>query len=348
MADKEALLLLRTLVGKYSPSGKEKAVGSELHHWLRSSSAFERVEVDAVGNVLAFTGNGPYFLLCGHMDTVPGRLPVSFTGNELRGRGAVDAKASLAAMCVAASESAGASVENVMFAGVVSEERDGRGIRQLLSRQRSFTGGVFGEPSGRGIVVGYRGRIGLEILARGRSAHASSAVLGSNAVERGMKSALELKEKLLTIGCAASITMAEGGIADNVIPDLCSVSFDVRVPPTLKVDEVIKLIQTSASDDISVKVSEITPPINVGRANPIFRAASESMREAGLEPRAVIKVGTSDMNTFYLNTGSPCVAYGPGDPSLSHTDAEVVTCADFLQSIGVYSAMIRKVAGSGR
>lgn len=342
-SDKDALRLLRGLVETYSPSGKEGSVAAQLQNWFLAQSAFDRATVDKAGNVVAINGEGPYLLLCSHMDTVPGKLPMSFDHGEIRGRGAVDAKGSLAAMCVAASRCASAGVKNILYAAVVGEEKDGKGMKHLLSKGLPYVGGVFGEPSGGGIVVGYRGRLGLELTVKGRTAHASSAALGVNAVEEAMKVALRLKAELTTLGCAASITIIQGGKARNVIPDRCRFSCDVRIPPSVRLDEVLKVVQDRASADVEISTSEPTPPINVGRTNRIFGAASAAVRDVGQQPRALIKVGTSDMNLFYTTTGKPCVAYGPGDASLSHTEHEAMTDSDYLRSIEVYSSLVRKV-----
>jgi LysW-gamma-L-lysine carboxypeptidase len=298
--------------------------------------------MDEAGNVVAVKGGGPYLLLCGHMDTVPGKLPTSFERGEIRGRGAVDAKGSLAAMCVAASRCASEGVKDILYVAVVGEEHDGRGMKHLMSQGFHYVGGVFGEPSGGGIVVGYRGRLGLELTVNGRSAHASSAALGVNAVEEAMKVALHLKEELTNLGCAASITVIQGGKAPNVIPDRCRFSCDVRIPPSVRLDDVLRVVKGRASAWVEISTSELTPPINVGRSNRVFGAASAAVRDVGQQPRAVVKVGTSDMNLFYTTTGRPCVAYGPGDASLSHTEHESVADSDYLQSIEVYSALIRK------
>ncbi len=87
--DSEAVSLLRKLVQLYSPSGREKRVASVVHRWLAAQSSFDEVVIDSAGNVVATRGSGPYLLLCGHMDTVPGRLPVTFKNGMIRGRGAV-------------------------------------------------------------------------------------------------------------------------------------------------------------------------------------------------------------------------------------------------------------------
>lgn len=342
-SERDALGLLRGLVGTYSPSGKEGGVAAQIHSWLLAKSAFDRVVVDEAGNVVAANGTGPYLLLCSHMDTVPGKLPVAFDHGEIRGRGAVDAKGSLAAMCVAASRCAAAGVKDIVYAAVVGEEKDGNGMKHILSKGLPYVGGVFGEPSGGGIVVGYRGRLGFELTVKGRAAHASSATLGVNAIEEAMKIALRLKAELIALGCVASVTIIQGGKAENVIPDRCRFSCDVRIPLSVRLDEVMKAVQDNASADIEMSTSEMTPPINVGRTNRLFGAASAAVRDAGQQPRALIKAGTSDMNLFYTTTGKPCVAYGPGDASLSHTEQEAIGASDYLESIEVYSSLVRKV-----
>ena len=60
---------------------------------------------DAIGNVIGVAGVGqPVILLCGHMDTVAGHLPLRIEEGKIYARGAVDAKGPLAAMIMAASD----------------------------------------------------------------------------------------------------------------------------------------------------------------------------------------------------------------------------------------------------
>ncbi|QKK09717.1 MAG: M20/M25/M40 family metallo-hydrolase [Planctomycetota bacterium] len=58
-------------------------------------------EIDEAGNALAHRGpaDAPvHIMLLGHIDTVPGDIPVRIAGGVLHGRGSVDAKGPLAAM----------------------------------------------------------------------------------------------------------------------------------------------------------------------------------------------------------------------------------------------------------
>src|SRR5208282_320760 len=86
----------------YSPSGSEKQLADFLLENM-SARGF-KARKDSVGNVIGELGNdGPRILLCGHMDTVPGEIPVRNEGDILYGRGSVDAKSSLAAMIAGSS-----------------------------------------------------------------------------------------------------------------------------------------------------------------------------------------------------------------------------------------------------
>ena len=88
--------LLTEMLRLYSPSGKEANIAEYLAGELKKNN-FE-VITDKIGNVIGTRGSGsPTLLLCGHMDTIPGEIEVKLEGDNLYGRGAVDAKALLQA-----------------------------------------------------------------------------------------------------------------------------------------------------------------------------------------------------------------------------------------------------------
>ena len=61
--------------------------------------------VDGAGNAVGEAGAGPEIVLLGHIDTVPGVVPVRIEHGELYGRGAVDAKGPFVAFIAAAARS---------------------------------------------------------------------------------------------------------------------------------------------------------------------------------------------------------------------------------------------------
>ena len=73
--NEQAVRFLTNLLGIYSPSGKEQDaanfIATEMKHM-----GFE-VGIDMIGNVIGVIGHGePVILLCGHMDTVAGHMPL--------------------------------------------------------------------------------------------------------------------------------------------------------------------------------------------------------------------------------------------------------------------------------
>jgi len=341
-ASRKQLHLLLSLVRAYSPSGRERPVAKVLLRWLTSQAVFERVLIDETGNVIAFHGPGPYLVLCGHMDTVPGKIDCGMVGNKLTGRGAVDAKAALGAMCLAATDSVKAGLTNIMFAAVVGEEGDGNGMRHLLSKKYVYSGAVFGEPTDDKIVVGYRGRLCLSVISRGKAAHASSPALGKNAILAAISFIEDLKRKVEGRGYTCTPTLIRGGMADNVVPARCEATIDIRVPIGFSLEDIEGLVRGMERDDIRINVTDRVPPVRTGRANALYRATCRALRLVGITPRAVTKFGSGDMNQFYVSTGVPCIALGPGDPSLSHTDKETIELEKYVQAINIYGLLIKE------
>src|SRR5687768_13228347 len=102
------------LVSQYSPSGQESGAVEWLVERMKSLH-YDEAFIDEVGNAIGVMGKGSkQAVLLGHIDTVPGEIPISLTpgpshlraersaseveaGREvLWGRGSVDAKGPLA------------------------------------------------------------------------------------------------------------------------------------------------------------------------------------------------------------------------------------------------------------
>ncbi|MCD6470133.1 M20/M25/M40 family metallo-hydrolase, partial [Candidatus Bathyarchaeota archaeon] len=153
---KDPVEFLKHMLEIYSPSGKEEKLSSFLAEELRTLG-FEEVWKDEAGNVYGAVGKGsPIVLMCGHMDTVPGEIPVKVKNGRLYGRGAVDAKSSLAAMILAAANLKNSLLKiggRIIVAGVVDEEGGGRGIKQLIREGLKVDYAFFGEPSGIGNIT---------------------------------------------------------------------------------------------------------------------------------------------------------------------------------------------------
>ena len=85
-----AVRLLTDLLKIYSPSREEEEISNFLVKKMKTLGF--HVRKDSAGNVIGEIGQGkPVILLCGHMDTIAGQLPVRVEKNKIYGAGAVDA-----------------------------------------------------------------------------------------------------------------------------------------------------------------------------------------------------------------------------------------------------------------
>ncbi len=153
--------LVRGLVAIPSRSREE----GEAVEWLvdRMAERGFRASVDDAGNAVGEIGDGPrHVVLLGHIDTVPGEIPVRIENGDLVGRGAVDAKGPLAAFVAAATDVvAGVRVTVV---GAVEEESPTSAGARFRATLPAPDWCVIGEPSSwDGITVGYKGRLLLRL-----------------------------------------------------------------------------------------------------------------------------------------------------------------------------------------
>ena len=360
----QAIRFLTNLLGIYSPSGKEQDIANFMALEMKRMG-FE-VGIDGIGNVIGVVGTGrPVILLCGHMDTVAGHVPLRVEEGKIYARGAVDAKGPLAAMVMAAKE---ASKEpnfkgKILIASVVEEEATSKGVRHLITQGIDADYAIFGEPSGvDSITIGYKGQLQLRIIVTTETGHSSTPWLFDNALEK----AWELWEKIKAACTYPSIEPQEtpftaitvclvrmvGGRGNSVIPFEAEMNLDVRVPiqytTTQVYDKMIKIIANyqNANPKVGVKaaVQDTVEPFEANKG-PIVHVLSSSERKVLNKPATLLrKTGTGDMNILGKAMNLPIVTYGPGDGHLDHTIDEHIEIAEYLQAIQVYKETLLKLS----
>ncbi len=188
--------LVRGLVAVPSLSRHEAAASG----WLADQMAargLERCHVDGALNAVGELGDptaSRLVVLLGHIDTVPGNIPVRIEDDGsphgiLHGRGSVDAKGPLASFVAAAARLGGdwarAHDLRVIVAGATEEEAaSSRGAHFLLKRLNGrdepapdFC--IIGEPSHwHRVTLGYKGRLLIDLMARRPSSHTAGPEVG--------------------------------------------------------------------------------------------------------------------------------------------------------------------------
>jgi [amino group carrier protein]-lysine/ornithine hydrolase len=358
-----AVELLKRSLEQYTPSRSEASLANILKSKCVNELGFEQAHIDSVGNIIATKGSGePRILLCGHMDTVPGQIPIRIEDGYLYGRGASDAKAPLIAMLLAGSEFP-KQRGTIIFAGVVDEEGNATGIKQLVKSNIAVDYAIFGEPSGiDNITIAYKGRLEIRLTCNvGYTAHASAPWLAKNSIEEifDFWNAISLKIKLASMGenksnsISCSLTEITGGSSHNVTPQQCKITIDIRVPASTTcksvlriLDETIKKIEGEKEGvKATYRIEDMTDPFETNPSSALIRSLSLSILDVRKKrPNLLRKTGTGDMNILGNAFKIPVVTYGPGDSHASHSVKERVNIDEYISSIDVFSRALFHVS----
>jgi [amino group carrier protein]-lysine/ornithine hydrolase len=333
--------MLRRMVEIPSPTGREGELARYVLAQMRELGF--RARIDPAGNVIGETGppGEPAIMLLGHLDTVPGDLPVREDDGALYGRGTVDAKGPLAAMIWAAAGSA----KRLVVVGAAGEEGLSPGAWYLVRGARPAAV-IIGEPSGVGtVVVGFKGIVRFTLRVTCEPAHTSSP--GPKAVEVAARFWQDLGQHL-------GQAYPGGRHFDRAIPALVRMSGDTvraeaditcRIPPGFDFTAFRNWLAGRAGDGLLTFTEEL-PAVRSPRTDPVVQALSDAVRAHAGPPAVKVKLGTSDMNIVGPAWGVPIAAYGPGDARLDHSGNERIVIAEYLTAIAVLRDAISAIAGT--
>jgi LysW-gamma-L-lysine carboxypeptidase len=338
-----AVGLLRTMLEIPSPSYGEAKIGSFLVDAMRRLGF--TACIDAAGNAVGeiTRGEGPTVMLLGHMDTVPGDIPVRSEDNRLYGRGAVDAKGPLAAMVCAAASATGFRGRLVVVGAVEEETALSRGavlIRRTHARPDAL---IIGEPSGwQTVVLGYKGKLDLRYRVKCPPTHPSNpAPKASELTAAAWATLLEL----LGPDAGHGSFDRPGATLVSIVGDSDSAEaeFSVRTPPGFDSGGLVTALHGRLTAGELTVINDVAA-CRVGRSDPVVRALSVSIRAQRCEPSMKVKTGTSDMNTLAEAWDIPMATYGPGDSRLDHADDEHILLTDYQRGIGVLTGALLELS----
>lgn len=344
IGSKDALDLLHGMLVIPSVSGHEQNLARFLRDRLLDLGF--RAHIDATGNVVGELGDpdGPTVMLLGHMDTVPGDVPVERTAERLCGRGAVDAKSPLASM-ICAARNARIARGRVVVVGVVEEETPAsRGAVGIRESHRPPAALIVGEPSGaHTVVLGYKGKLDLRVQASQPPTHPSNPE--PKASELVVQFWTALGEELGThevtgfnVPTATLVSIqADAVVAEAVI--------DVRTPPGFDVASLLAALDRRVPE-VEVAVLNAVPACRTTRADPVVVALQRAITERGHTASVKLKTATSDMNTLGERWSVPMATYGPGDSRFDHADDEQIAVEEFLEGVAVLTAAVESLAAS--
>ncbi len=349
---------------------------------------YAEVKVDPIGNVVGRIGSGPgpTLMFNAHMDTVHVSAPESWSHDPfaaeiedgvLYGLGSCDMKSGLAAMVYGAKlfQEAGSDWDgNLVIACVVQEEQcEGLGTRILVEEsdiQPDWV--IIGEPTDLQVSRGQRGRLEMQVVAHGRSAHAASPHLGENAISIGARLVFGLEmlseqladDDFLGPGTLAVTDITSSASSRNAIPDRCTMIIDRRLTlgenETKALAEIQRIIaregvnadvavteyQASSYTGYPCRAREFYPAWVLSADHPLVDAVARAT-QAQLRHRPQVVCWDFSTEGVYTagEAGIPTVGFGPGRQTLAHTADEHVRLNDVYAAAEVYAQLARQLLG---
>ena len=350
------LSTLTGLISRYSPSGSEQEVVEWLVGRMRALH-YDQAFMDDAGNAVGVIGCGErQIILLGHIDTVPGEIPIRQEDNILYGRGCVDAKGPLACFVDATAHVGRRNGWQLVVIGAVEEERDSDGARYVVNHYKPDMV-IVGEPNRWDrIALGYKGSIWIEVTLKREQSHTASGKM--TAAEKAI--ALWLKFQSF----ADTFNMNRKKVFDKLLlslSDLNSRSDDfsqtvkmrisARLPIDLPPDQWLAEIKTmlTGEEATDIQVVSSNHPISAwkGEKNTaVVRAFLKAIRGKGGTPRFVYKTGTADINIVAPVWRCPAVVYGPGDSKLDHTPNEHIDLSEYRNAVEVLASVLHNLTNA--
>lgn len=387
MPDMSARTILEKLVAFPTVCRREN---SQLIDWVENylnplGARCVRIQGTSPGqyNLLASMGpagdNG--IVLSAHSDVVPvdgqpwSTDPFSLTEKDgkLFGRGTSDMKGFLACMLVAAKyASKKTKLARPLHLAVSFDEEIGCvGIRSLLEhlQKTAFkaSGCVIGEPTLMTVMTGHKGKLAARVRCHGQSAHSSNPALGCNAVMLGCDMVREidlLQKGLIEDGPSdktyevphgtVQVGVMKGGVAVNIVPDLCEIEFEMRLLSGSKTPEYyISYLESRAEKVLKEKYPngkvEILKLTSYPGLNPaphdVFPEKLASFVGKTSNTSGRINFGTEGgLYQHYLGKDFPVAVCGPGSINRAHKADEYILPEELKDGVNFLTKIVDDLA----
>jgi acetylornithine deacetylase ArgE len=379
----EAIQLLRDMIAIPSVNpmraGSDMPVERELVEYVettlrRAGIDCERQRVaEGRENVVAVihasgggdTGNGLMFN--SHLDTVPVANmsidpfdPVVRDG-RVYGRGACDAKGSIAAMIAALVAHANRPERPVpiVFAALADEEFSFSGSWKLIERDWPVKACVVGEPTKLRSIIAHKGVARWLISVTGTSAHGAMPHLGHSAIYDGARVALALETYAQELArrpphpllgsSTLNVGRVAGGSAVNIVPDSCEFEVEQRLLPSedgrLAVRACEAWLRECVGSEIRLLVNEpylVDPALDTPREAAIVRALGDAHQSEFGSASAIEGAHYGTDGSKLAHAGIETVVCGPGDIAQAHTCDEFIEIEQVEKAVRLYGSLIAR------
>jgi len=374
----DIITFLKELCAIPSYDSKIREVGECAEAEMRKLG-FEEVWFDQMGNVVGRLGDGPKKLLYdSHIDTVGIGDPDEWEWDPFKGkiengvffaRGACDEKGSTPGMIygLALARELGLldGITGYYF-GNMEEWCDGIAPHALVEAEGlrpDFV--VIGEPTKMQVYRGHKGRVEMQVVAKGKSAHAASNFLGDNAIYK-MLPIIEAMSKLepelgddpfLGHGRITVTDMHVKTPSINAVPDEALIYIDRRITfgeePQSELERIKRVIGNRTDLEASIlfyddpsytgfvfPVDKIYPAWALPEDNPFVEAGVKTGELLWGIPLPTGKWDFSTNGTYWMGkAGIPSIGFGPGDEIHAHTVIDQVPLDDVVRATQWYALL---------
>lgn len=353
-----------------NPPGEEKRCAEYIYSKLKELGYDTYLVNEPFNNrpqvVALFRGkSSDAIILNGHMDTVPegdannwSVDPFSGATKDgfLYGRGSVDMKSSLSIMMHVAKFAK--TNGSILLTFAVGEEKAEPGTSTLLSWIKKFDlnikYGLVMEPTNLQIATHQKGAVWFKIGIKGRAAHASAPTEGINAIEIAyniMQTFQEYKKEItkksheLAGTPTCSVTMINGGIKENVIPDKCEIVIDRRLIPLESADEVEKELQLLfKKTQFNYEITQLgsREPVELANNSTLAKIMLDVTHLMNIESEIICFTGATD-NEHIVSHGIESLVWGPGDLKFAHAVDERISINDIKKASIALGLVLQKL-----
>ena len=312
-------------------------------------------------------------IFSGHTDVVPvdgqdwQTSPFCATVRDglVYGRGAADMKGFIAAVLAAVPQMKAAKLTRPLHIALSYDEEIGcLGAPVMIDalQQRGLTPEycIVGEPTLMQMVVAHKGIHTFTCRVQGKAAHSSLTPQGVNAIEYAaqligfiQQLAQRLQHDYAQDAAfdvpfsTLSVNTIQGGIASNIVPQLCEFGFDYRNLPHMQPSDVIEPIQHYINSVLLPQMHAVDTQCGIELHHHAAVPAMPATEAAALWQLIGQLVGSHQRHKVayateggqFTQTGIATVICGPGSIEQAHRANEFVTlaqlarCDDFLNQM---------------
>lgn len=371
ISNDEAVKLLQDIVRMRTENENEVEVALYLQKLLKEHSIESKlIELEpGRSNLVAEIKHGDsdkVLAVSGHMDVVKAGnrdlwqhdpYGADIVDGKLYGRGSTDMKGGLMALVIAMIQANKTRNFNgtIRLLATVGEETGEAGARQLsdLGYADDLDGILVAEPFNNRILYMHGGSYNYKIKSYGVSSHSSTPQKGENAIQHLRDFMVGIQAKLDQVIAGYendklgrtihSITLIEGGVQLNSIPEYAEYQANARTIPEFDNDQLTALIEKTVAEYNSMdkgyhfefELLADMPTVVSDSNSELIQVIHQVSHQDNIEVIAL--PGTTDTAQFQRNNKTMDVAiYGPGDVNIAHQLDEFIEVDDYLEFIPTF------------